>query len=135
MELFGMRLLVKDLAAAVHFWRDLMKFSLQFQDETVGYAYFETGKIALELHTQDEFASAIGEITPVAEPQGRQVVIDIRVDNVDDSYNELIAQGARSVSTPKDRPAWRARTAHIADPDGHVIELFMSLPEDALPTA
>ena len=128
MELFGFRLLVGDFAAAVHFWRDVMKLSLQFQDETMGYAYFDTGKGAMELMMRNDFASALGEVTPVVEPQGRQVVIDFRVDDVDVAYADLVAQGATSVSTPQDRPLWRARTAHIADPDGHVIELYTSLP-------
>lgn len=128
MELFGFRLLVRDFTAAVHFWRDLMKISLQFQDETLGYAYFDTGKAGLELMRHDDFASAMGEATPVPQPQGRQIVIDFRVDDVDKIYNELIAQGVVSVSPPQDRPVWRARTAHVSDPDGHVIELYTSLP-------
>lgn len=128
MELFGFRLLVKDFSAAVHFWRDLMKFSLQFQDETLGYAYFDTSKVVLELMRHDDFATAVGLPTPVLVPQGRQVVIDMRVDDVDSTYAELIAQGASAVSEPQDRPAWRARMAHIADPDGHVIEIYTSLP-------
>jgi lactoylglutathione lyase len=128
MEFFGVRLLVGDFQAALHFWRDLMKLPAQFADETVGYAYFDTGKTGLELFRRDDFADAIGEATPVAEPQGRQVVLDFRVENVDTAYAELVAQGAIPVSEPVDRPAWRARTAHIADPDGHVIELFTSLP-------
>ncbi len=128
MELFGFRLLVKDFSAAVHFWRDLMKCSLQFQDETLGYAYFDTGKAALELMRQDDFAAAVGESTPAPVPQGRQVVIVVRVDDVDRTYAELIEQGASAVSEPQDRPAWRARAAHVADPDGHVIEIYTSLP-------
>lgn len=135
MELFGFRLLVSDFAAAVHFWRDLMKLPLQFQDEALGYAYFDAGKVGLELMKHDDFASAIGEVTPVPVPQGRQVVIDFRVDDVDTTYAELVAQGVTSVSRPQDRPLWRARTAHIADPDGHVIEIYTSLPADAIPTA
>jgi lactoylglutathione lyase len=58
-------------------------------------------------------------------------VLDFRVDDVDASYAELVAQGATSVSAPVDRPAWRARTAHIADPDGHVIELYAMLATNA----
>ncbi len=133
MELFGFRLLVADFAEAVHFWRDLMKLSLQFQDETLGYAYFDLGKAGLELMGHNDFAAAMGEDTPVTRPQGRQVVIDMRVDDVDSTYAELISQGAVSVSAPQDRPLWRARTAHIADPDGHVIELYTSLPETSTP--
>ena len=94
MELFGFRLLVKDFAAAVHFWRDLMKFPLSFQDEGSGYAYFDTGKAGVELMRHDDFAAAMGEATPAPLPQGRQVVIDIRVDDVDQTYRELVAQGA-----------------------------------------
>lgn len=135
MELFSFRLLVSDFAAAVHFWRDLMHVSLQFQDEALGYAYFDTGKVGLELMRRDDFASALGEVTPLPEPQGRQVVIDFRVDDVDSTYAELVALGARAVAPPQDRPLWRARTAHLADPDGHVIEIYTSLPDDALPTA
>ena len=128
MELFSFRLLVKDFGAAVHFWSDLMKFSLQIQDETLGYAYFDTGKIGLELMRHDDFAVALSESTPMPIPQGRQMVIDVRVDDVDSTYAELLAQGASAVAEPQDRPAWRARTAHIADPDGHVIEIYASLP-------
>jgi lactoylglutathione lyase len=135
MEFFGTRLLVANFAAAVHFWRDLMKLSLQFQDESLGYAYFDTGKAGLELMTRDGFAEAIGEVPPPMGPQGRQVVLDFRVDDVDAAYAELIAQGVNVVAPPQDRPLWRARTAHIADPDGHVVELYTSLPDNALPTA
>jgi len=135
LDLFGVRLLVEDFSAALHFWRDIMKLPVSFHDETIGYAYFDTGKIALELQTHDAFASALGEVTPAPVPHGRQVVLDVRVDDVDATYAELIEQGATSVSSPIDRPVWRARTAHIADPDGHVIELFSSLPASALPTA
>lgn len=135
MEFFGTRLLVGNFTAAVHFWRDLVKLSLQFQDESLGYAYFDMGKAGLELMARNEFAEAIGEVAPVQEPQGRQVVLDFRVDDVDAAYNELIAQGATSVAPPKDRPVWRARTAHVADPDGHVVELYTALPDTALPTA
>lgn len=135
MEFFGTRLLVGNFAAAVHFWRDLMKLSLQFQDENLGYAYFDMGKAGLELLTRDGFADAIGEVAPVQEPQDRQVVLNFRVDDVDAAYAELIAQGATSVAPPKDRPLWRARTAHVTDPDGHVVEIYTSLPDTALPTA
>lgn len=135
MELTCIRLLTQNFAAAVHFWRDLMKLPLQFQDETTGYAYFHAGKVGLELLTQDGFATALGEVTPVAQPQGRQVVIDMQVDEVDSAYNALIEQGAISVSRPKDRPLWNARTAHIADPDGHIVELYTSLSPEANPTA
>ena len=135
MEFSGLRLLVSDFGAAVHFWRDLMQFPLQFQDESLGYAYFDTGKGGLELMDADYFAQSLGEVTPAPAAQGRQIVINVRVDDVDQAYKDLLAQGVAPLAQPQDRPLWRARTAHIADPDGHVVELYTSLPDDALPTA
>lgn len=126
MEMTGIRLLVSDFQQALHFWRDLMKLSLQFQDEAQGYAYFDTGKGGLELFLRNEFVAAIGETT-VLEPQGRPVIIDFKVANVDTAYAELVAQGAVSIAVPIDRPAWNARTAHVADPDGNIVELYTSL--------
>src|ERR1700720_2066995 len=120
MEFFGVRLLVSDFASSLHHWRDLMKLTLQYHDETMGYAYFDAGKCVLELFTRNQFAAALGEAAPAPELLGRQVVLDFRVPDVDAAYTELIAQGATSVSVPQDRPEWRARTAHVADPDGHV---------------
>ncbi|GCE27548.1 hypothetical protein KDA_30320 [Dictyobacter alpinus] len=132
MDLLGFRLLVTDCSAAVHFWRDLLKFSPHVQDETPGYAYVDTSTVVRDLMRHDEFAAAMGSPVPVPVPvpvpQGRQVVIEVRVDDVDPTSAESITQGASAVSEPRDRPAWRARTAHVADPDGHMIEIFTSLP-------
>lgn len=48
MEYVSTRLLARDVAAAIRFWRDVMKLSLNFQDERSGYAYFDMGKAGLE---------------------------------------------------------------------------------------
>jgi catechol 2,3-dioxygenase-like lactoylglutathione lyase family enzyme len=128
MEYVSTRLLARDFADTVHFWRDLMKLSLHFQDENLGYAYFDMGKAGLEIMACRAFATALDASSPYQEPAGRQVVLDFRVEDVDAAYTELIAQGATSVAPPLDRPLWRARTAHIADPDGHVVELYTALP-------
>jgi len=127
MEYVSTRLLARDVAAAVHFWRDLMKLSLNFQDESSGYAYFDMGKAGLEIMACSAFATALGEATFSQEPAGCQVVLDFRVEDVDAAYAEVIALGAISVAPPMDRPLWGARTAHIADPDGHVVELYTPL--------
>jgi lactoylglutathione lyase len=131
MDYVGTRLLAGNFAAAVHFWRDLMKLSLHFQDETLGYAYFEMGKAGLEIMACSAFATATGASSSYQEPAGRQVVLNFRVEDVDATYAELMALGAISVAAPTDRPLWRARTAHIADPDGHVVELYTTLPSAA----
>jgi predicted enzyme related to lactoylglutathione lyase len=51
----------------------------------------------------------------------------LSVDDVDATYARVLEQGATSVAAPKDRPEWMARTAHITDPDGHLVEIYTSL--------
>jgi len=135
MQFFGARLLVSDFPAALRFWRDAMKLSVAFSDETMGYAYFTTDGSALELFNRNVFAAALGDATPTPQPVGRQTVLVFKVDDVDAAYADLIKHGATSTAEPQDRPEWRARTAHISDPDGHLIEIYSQLPESDAPTA
>src|SRR5438309_9111017 len=115
MKLINFRLLVSDFPAALKFWRDIMMLPMTFGDETMGYAYFDTGNAGLELFSRDGFAAALGEATPASTPVGRQTVVVFSVDDVDATYADLVERGAKSVAGPLDRPAWGARTAHLAD--------------------
>ncbi len=46
--------------------------------------------------------------------------------DVDASYKQLIAKGAKPVHEPQDMP-WDQRTALFADPDGNIHEIFADL--------
>ena len=92
-----------------------------------GYAYLTIGAVGVELMSRDAFAAALGEATPAPAPTGHQTVLVLGVDDVDAAYADLVGRGAHSVAAPVDRPAWGARSAHLADPDGHLIELYTRL--------
>ncbi len=126
MEFFGVRLLVSDFPAAVRFWRDVMKLALSYSDE-VGYAYFMMGNVGLELIRRDSMMAALGESQSVSNPAGRQITLNFKVDDVDAAFADLVSRGAKPIADPQDRPDWRARTAHLTDPDGNVIELYKLL--------
>ncbi len=126
MEFFGVRLLVSDFPAAVRFWRDVMKLALSYSDE-VGYAYFMMGNVGLELMRRDSMMAALGESQSVSNPTGRQITLNFKVDDVDAAFADLVSRGAKPIADPQDRPDWRARTAHLTDPDGNVIELYKLL--------
>ncbi len=126
MEFFGVRLLVSDFPAAVRFWRDVMKLALSYSDE-VGYAYFMMGNVGLELMRRDSMMAALGESQSVSNPAGRQITLNFKVDDVDAAFADLVSRGAKPIADPQDRPDWRARTAHLTDPDGNVIELYKLL--------
>ncbi len=135
MKLITFRLLVGDFSAAVRFWRDVMGLPMKYGDEAIGYAYFDTGSAGLELFSRDGHAAALGEATPAPIPVGRQAVITFSVDDVDATYTDLVERGATAVAGPKDRPEWQARTAHLGDPDGYLIEIYSQLRGSDAPTA
>ena len=128
MKFSNVRLLAGDFDASYHFWRDVMgltaAFGPDFPGGIPGYAYLTIGDVGVELMRPEDFAAALGAPVPPAEPSSLEAVLVIGVDDVDATYADLVGKGARSIKEPTDRPQWGARTAHIADPDGHLIELF-----------
>ena len=127
MQLVSVRLLVDNFPAEVTFWRDVMQLSLSFSDEAMSYAYFEAGATGLELFSRAAFAESLGEAAPAASPPSRRAVITFKVDDVDAAYAGFVERGAQSVAGAIDRPAWQARTAHLSDPEGHLIEIYSPL--------
>jgi len=127
MKLVNFRLLVSDFPASLAFWRDIMMLPITFGDETMGYAYFDTGNAGIELLSRVAFAASLGELVPSIITKGNPAVIVFRVDDVDATYDELVKRGAKAVVEPVDRPAWQARTAHISDPDGYLVEIYSQL--------
>jgi lactoylglutathione lyase len=135
MKFINVRLLVGDSAAAIKFWRDVMRLRMTFGDVAMGYAYFETDSAGVELMTREGFAGALGETASTSTPTGSQAVLVFRVDDVDAAYADLVQRGATAVAGPQDRPVWGARSAHVSDPDGYIIEIYSPLPTADAPTA
>ena len=135
MKFINVRLLVDDFPATMHFWHDVMRLPMTYGDESMGYAYFDTGSSGVELLSRDGFAAALGEATPAPKRVGREAVLVFQVDDVDAAYAELVEHGATSVMGPQDRAAWGVRSAHLSDPDGHIVEIYSQLSGGPAPTA
>ncbi|WIG58036.1 MAG: hypothetical protein OJF49_000781 [Ktedonobacterales bacterium] len=131
MKLICVRLLTGDFPAAFVFWRDVMRLPVKYGPDIPGtppdYAYFDFGEVGLELLKRDDFAATLGEAVPAPAPTGYATLLNLRVDDLDATYADLVGRGATSVAGPHDRPEWGARTAHLADPDGHLIEIYSPL--------
>ena len=127
MKFVNVRLLVGDISASIRFWRDVMGFKMSYGDESIGYAYFETDGAGVELMTRQGFAAALGDAAPAGRPAGHQAVLVFRVDDVDAAYADYVQRGANPLMGPQDRPAWGGRSAHLADPDGYLVELYTPL--------
>ena len=112
---------VSDMGRSVAFYRDVLGIPLRF--ESPGWSEFETGATTLALHhapTTDQphgGGPSAGTCTP-----GFSVV------DLDATYTQLSARGARFVMPPMDQPGEGIRLAVCIDPDGLAISFAQSLP-------
>ncbi|MCK5783996.1 MAG: VOC family protein [Desulfobacterales bacterium] len=125
---FHLRLLVNNFKACFEFYRDTLELPVRYGDEHADYAEFKTDAIHIALFKKHLMAEVTGKAgKPVdADIQDNYTVI-LRVDDVDQVYDELVSKGATFETEPEDRTDWGCRTAHLRDPDGNLLELNSDL--------
>jgi catechol 2,3-dioxygenase-like lactoylglutathione lyase family enzyme len=124
------RFLVLEFAAVVHFYRDVLGLRLAVDVPDVD-AEFETPGGRLAFYRADLMAAVLNR--PVATSVGDDVVVCLRVENVDAAAMRLKLAGIGLLSAPHDQAAWQQRVAHLNDPAGHLVELWSPLPPPPRP--
>lgn len=128
MQLTHLRLLTQDYKASFSFYRDILQLPVKRGNEVSGYAEFGAGDVVLAIFCRKHMAGVVGtEELPVPDFSNDTSVVILRVPNVDDAVEVLEERGVSLTSLPVDRPGWKIRTAHLRDPDGHLIELNQTL--------
>jgi len=125
MSLSHLRFLVADVAAPAAFYRDVVGLA-QVVDVPGVYAEFDTGGSRLAFYRDDLMGQVLG--APAGTTAGDNLVLCLRVADVDAEAARLAARGVRRLTTPHDQPTWMQRVAHFADPAGRTIELWSPLP-------
>lgn len=118
-------LVVADLDASLRFWTGLLGLPLGHRFGP--YAQLDTGTTRLALYQRDAMATTLGRPLEPPAPDAPGFEVGFKVPDVDAAYAELVSAGARPVRPPVDQP-WGQRTAYVADPDGHLVELVRANP-------
>ena len=130
MKLSNIRLLVKDYATCFNFYSQQLGLEVAWGSAESGYASFKVadGIECFALFPSDPMAEAVGNADkPLPVNCREKMLISFSVDNVDETYKALAANGVKFVNEPSDMPGWGSRIVHLRDPEENLIELFTPL--------
>ncbi|MBI3976477.1 MAG: VOC family protein [Armatimonadetes bacterium] len=116
-------LYVKDVGASLHYYRDLLGFSVIFvapDEDEGGVAGLKVGTARLILHSDQETRPGY---LPASGVRGRGVILHFEVDDVDRYHADLVGRGVEISLAPTDE-SWGARAMYLYDPDGYNISFI-----------
>ena len=117
-KIYAVRILVDDWVTACKFYEETLGLTLEFKDDSFGWAEFDVGgaKFGIERVAADASAEDKALI-------GRFVGVSLQVDDVQSTYDDLIAKGVEFTAAPEKQP-WGGVLAHFKDTSGNVITLM-----------
>ena len=124
MKLDGFGIFVKDMATMVCFYRDVLKFKIQ-EDENASNVYLEKDGTLFLLYRRTDFEKMTNRSFGYADTINGHYEIALSVDNyeaVDLTFKEVVSKGAIPILEPATQP-WGQRTCYISDPEGNLIEI------------
>lgn len=130
MELYDVRLLVRNFPACYYFYRDVVGLAVETGQPTDLYASFRAGSQGrkLSLYQNDLMAVAVrtGHLPHDTNCRDK-ALLSFRVDSVDEAADRLRGKGLTLVTEPANHPEWGTRTVHFRDPDGNLLEFCQPL--------
>ena len=127
MNLQSLRIITADIKRLVGFYEKITGLPAKWY--TNDFAEFSIGSINLAIGNTQTLSLFGGQI---AEPaSNKSLIIEFRVDNVDDNYNSIKNITNAIVQEPTTMP-WGNRSILFRDPDGNLINFFTPVSSEAL---
>lgn len=124
MKLDGFGIFVKDMATMVRFYKDVLNFEIQ-EDENASNVYLIKDGTLFLLYRRTDFEKMTNRTFGYVHGINGHYEMAISVDNyeaVDLAFKEVVSKGAIPVLEPTTEP-WGQRTCYISDPEGNLIEI------------
>ncbi len=117
MELYAVRIFVRQWPEACAFYGETLGLTERFRSDDMGWAEYDLGGPAFgveRVRPGDSDGEAL---------IGRFVGVSLRVDDIDATYEALKAKGVEFTAPPEKQP-WGGALAHFKDPDGNELTLL-----------
>ena len=118
MKIYAVRIFVSDWNTACKFYEETLELTLEFKDDSFGWAEFNVGGAKFGIERVDDDASAEDKALI-----GRYLGVSLQVDDVQSTYDKLVAKGVEFTSIPEEQ-AWGGVLANFQDPSGNTITLM-----------
>ena len=114
-----------DIDKMKEFYNVVLGFRIE--SDLGNYVEFENDGVRFAICMRDVMYGYSSEYRKESLGQGFELAFPCENPNdVDESFNMLICNGATSVHEPQDMP-WNQRVALFADPDGNIHEIFAEI--------
>lgn len=125
--------MINNISSTVLFVKDLSQ-SMAFYENTLGLEHTVTDDVSAAYRLGDhdfvllQEAAAADMISQpaLAQAGGQRVLLCVKVEDVDATYQALKDRGVAFIKPPKDQD-WGRRTTYFADPEGNLWELWHPL--------
>ena len=124
MRLDGFGLFVNDMGNMIRFYRDVLGFEIEEDENTSNVYLLKDGTLFL-LYGRNDFEKMTNRKYEYLKNVNGHFEIALYVDTfeeVDIEYHKAIEKGAVPILEPTTEP-WGQRTCYIADPEGNLIEI------------
>jgi lactoylglutathione lyase len=121
------RVLVRDFARSWAFYTRALGLAPVRGDGTPPYAEVGNESHFVGLFLRSEMDPELGPPVTAPRPDNRVSLI-FEVSDVDTVHAHLVRLGVEILTGPTNRPQWGARTVHLRDPDGNLVELATRIP-------
>ena len=124
MKLDGFGLLVENMPAMIRFYRDVLGFEIQEDEDAVNVYLIKDGTLFM-LYERKNFEKMTNRQYKYLTGLNGHFELALYVDTfeeVDEEFAKAVEKGAEPVMEPTTEP-WGQRTCYIADPEGNLIEI------------
>lgn len=127
MKLISLRIISKDIKAAVSFYEKITDINARWYTED--FAELSTDSVTIAIgstRTMQLFSKGLTDFTGT-----KSTIIEFWVKNVDKEYERIKSIAADIIQEPTTMP-WGNRSLLFCDPDGNIINFFTPVSEEAL---
>ncbi|WP_426478192.1 VOC family protein [Chryseobacterium sp. CBSDS_008] len=127
MKLTSLRLISRDIKAAVEFYEQAIGATAQWYTEDFAELSADTITIAIgSTRTMKMFSEGLTDFTGT-----KSAIIEFLVNNVDEEYERIKNLASEIIQEPTTMP-WGNRSLLFCDPDGNMINFFTPVSEEAV---